>query len=309
MMGVAQSHAIESACPIVMKELYLLQGDDRRLFGEVDTGVSPTWESNRIFEVTAASSATKETLSHRTAMRAGENTVTLSFLNAYHDEIEGGRYLRLDRLLVRDRDGGVVANREFEELEPLSACNHPVGDHFALHCSGSLELAIEIRSSGDYDVDVVVWADQIGDEWPRLAITVGSNPDESVGSTVIQSELARLYRSLHGVDVSLDSMTVRAAYELFVDVWNRKRTLDRDFRGWSEGIDCVWQSDQHYLDGIVEDAFIYSDSWHWGEGYDWDYERIDAHFGTVDWSDPHGVARTWVVVLAYLMMDYRYLYL
>ena len=28
-----------------------------------------------------------------------------------------------------------------------------------------------------------------------------------------------------------------------------------------------------------------------------------------DWSDSHAVARTWTVVLAYLLMDYRYLYL
>ena len=30
---------------------------------------------------------------------------------------------------------------------------------------------------------------------------------------------------------------------------------------------------------------------------------------SVDWSDPQAVAKTWTVVLAYLMMDYRYLYL
>ena len=38
--------------------------------------------------------------------------------------------------------------------------------------------------------------------------------------------------------------------------------------------------------------------------------RINAHTGyTIDWSDPHYVARTWVVVLAYLMTDPRYLHL
>ena len=29
----------------------------------------------------------------------------------------------------------------------------------------------------------------------------------------------------------------------------------------------------------------------------------------VDWSDPYHTAQAWVVVLAYLLMDYRYLYL
>ena len=54
---------------------------------------------------------------------------------------------------------------------------------------------------------------------------------------------------------------------------------------------------------------MYRDDWVWGEGYDWDWDRIDAYFEGVNWSDPQGVARTWTVVLAYLMMDYRYLYL
>ena len=29
---------------------------------------------------------------------------------------------------------------------------------------------------------------------------------------------------------------------------------------------------------------------------------------SLDWSDPHHAARAWVVVLTYLMSDYRYLY-
>ena len=37
-------------------------------------------------------------------------------------------------------------------------------------------------------------------------------------------------------------------------------------------------------------------------------ERGWELFGQVDRADPHHVARTWVVVLAYLLTDYRYLY-
>ena len=312
MMGVAQSHAIESACPIVMKELYLLAGENRKLLGKVDTGVSPIWEFSRVFDVNAAHPAEKETLSLRTGMRAGVNTVTLSFLNAYYDEKERfARTLRLDRLLVRDRDGRVVASQELEELEPLGDCNHPVADHFALHCSGSLEVSVELPSPGDHDIEVVLWADHIGDELPRLAVSVGSDPERSAGSRVIKSELVNLHRKLHGVILSPDSPEIRGAYDLFVDVWKRKRKLRGEFGNWPEGIECRWTSDQYYLDGVVEGAFVYRDHWgdEWGARHDWDWDRINAHFETIDWSDRHGVARTWVVVLAYLMMDYRYLYL
>ncbi|MCY4477041.1 MAG: hypothetical protein OXC70_03495 [Gammaproteobacteria bacterium] len=59
----------------------------------------------------------------------------------------------------------------------------------------------------------------------------------------------------------------------------------------------------------MDDALVYRNNWEWGEGYGWDWERINPYFEKVDWSDPHAVARTWTVVLAYMMMDYRYLYL
>ena len=44
-------------------------------------------------------------------------------------------------------------------------------------------------------------------------------------------------------------------------------------------------------------------------GYVLDWDRVDAFMRDVDFSDPHATARAWKVVLAYLMMDDRYLYL
>ena len=42
-------------------------------------------------------------------------------------------------------------------------------------------------------------------------------------------------------------------------------------------------------------------------GFDWD--RVGSFMDGFDFSDPYQTAQAWVVVLAYLMMDYRYLYL
>ena len=52
--------------------------------------------------------------------------------------------------------------------------------------------------------------------------------------------------------------------------------------------------------------------WHDDQGrYSWDWDRVNDFLqrGDIDWSDPQATARTWVVVLAYLLMDYRYLHL
>ena len=307
MMGVAQSHALESSCPIVMKEFYLLPEEDRRLFWGIDTRTSPISEFGASFEIQAGSWDEKETLSLGGSLREGPTIVRLSYTNDFADEVAGDRNVALDRLDLRGSDGAVVVSQELEDLPSLGDCNHSASEHYALNCTGSLDVPVHIPAAGDYDIEVVVWADQAGDELPELEVAVGSDSERSTGSRKIKAKLVEFYERLHGVVVSVDSPEVSSAYALFVDVWNRKRQSEGTDFG---GIDCHWQSDQYYLEGIVEDAFVYRDDWDWGEGYGWDdWERINAHFETIDWSDPHGVARTWVVVLAYLLMDYRYLYL
>ena len=93
----------------------------------------------------------------------------------------------------------------------------------------------------------------------------------SAGAASIRGNLVQLYDRLHGIDLDTDSPEVSNAYELFVDVWNRRReSMDPGFYGWEEKVDCDWGSDHYYLDGIVEGSFVYRDDWEWGAGYDWD---------------------------------------
>ena len=311
MAAVAQSHAIESSCPVVMREFYVLSTGERRLFRDIDTGITPVIEFSSAFEVEASSEFEKQTLSVGGPLSAGAQNAKLTFTNAtWDEEIQKYRKLRVDRLEVRDSFGELVYAKELEELEPVGEHNGPAGDFYWFHVSGSLDVPFSIPGGGQYSVEVVAWGDQAGDELPELQIHVESDTQRSAGSASIRGKLVELYDTLHGIEVSVGSREVVNAYELFVDVWNRRRVSENaDFFGWNEGIDCDWRSDQHYLDGIVNDAFVYRDDWAWGEGYWWDWDRIEPHFESIDWSDPHGVAETWTMVLAYLMMDYRYLYL
>ena len=89
MAGVAQSHTIKSSCPIVMKEIYLLPEADRRLFGGVDTSLTPTFESGRTFQIQGADWRSKESLSLRGRLAVGEREVSISFLNDFWDETDG----------------------------------------------------------------------------------------------------------------------------------------------------------------------------------------------------------------------------
>ena len=111
------------------------------------------------------------------------------------------------------------------------------------------------------------------------------------GSVVIRNKLVELYDSLLGVRVTPHSPDVEAAYRLFFDTKERgRRTRDEWFNIW----DCEWHGDAFFLEGILDEA---------------DPDRVQNFINSIDFSDLRYVAQAWMVVLAYLMTDYRYLYL
>ena len=119
----------------------------------------------------------------------------------------------------------------------------------------------------------------------------------------IRAKLVELHRKLLGAEVDTKSPDIEAAFDLFVDAWRRGRMSDRgdDFRE----LRCAFPDDRRYFDGILDDHWTTNEEGH----VDWDYGRVDDFIDKTDMADPHHVARTWVVVLAYLMTDPRYLHL
>ena len=313
MAGVAKRHAAAASCPVVMKDFYFLADADRVLFRGIDQDVSPASEFSGRFEIKATSWSDRETFQLSGQLAAGSKRVALTFPNDHADD-NGDRNVRLFRLDVRDANGVVVASRDLADLQPpqadWGACgarqwNPETGreDHFNLWSTCDPAFAeIEIPSDGTYRVEVIAWADQYGDELARLGVAVESDTQGSAGSRAIRAKLAELHGKLLGVEVDADSEDVRSTYDFFVDVWMRSRDSNN---GHFRSTRCDWPEDQHYFDGILDDA--------WGTNEhgdpDWDWDRVNAHFETIDWSDSHRVARTWTVVLAYLMTDPRYLHL
>ena len=122
----------------------------------------------------------------------------------------------------------------------------------------------------------------------------------------VRNKLVELHDRLLGVQVAPDSPDVQAAYELFAEVSQRARASDYGgFEWWS----CERHIDQFLFEGILDNVWVLNEhegGWRWWE-YDW--RPVDAFLDDVNFSDPHAAARAWKVVLAYLMMDDRYLYL
>ncbi len=143
------------------------------------------------------------------------------------------------------------------------------------------------------------------DENRRLFGGIDRNvsPISERGARKIREKLVELHEKLIGATVSVDSPDVEAAFQLFVETWEHKRNTKE---WWREYILCDI-SDDYYFEGIADDVLQTNED---GDlEYDWERAREildDAHWRRQGREDP--VVQTWVVVLAYLLTDYRYLF-
>ena len=306
MAGVAKRYAVSTSCPVIVRELFLLPEEDRRLFGGIDRSTRPDLSFGASFEIEAASRPGREILSLEGSLAEGSHTVRLSYLNDYYGGSSAtDRNVRFDRLDLRNAAGQIVASYELETLEPIDDCNRPLDDHFALHCRGSLDVPINVPAAGQYTIEVVAWADQAGDELPQLDVVVLNAANSGSGAEAIRAKLVELHDTLLGVEVTPYSPDVNVAFELLVDVIQRGQSTENTrINPW----DCSFKGDKYFFKGILDDILKEYQK-EWGIYIDFDWDRVDAYMNSINFSDVHYTARAWVVVLSYLLMDYRYLYL
>ena len=311
MAAVAQSHAVEVSCPIVQREFLLWPDEKRRLFGGIDKSVSPVSETSGTAVISARSWKERQTNMWAVSLEAGDKTVRLGFLNDYWDPAtHADRNLILDRVVIRDRSGVVVEVVELENLDPNEVGGpHEEGNGYILWSQGWMDVPVTIPVDGDYRVEVVSYQQAAGGESAVLEMVAESDIRTSRGARAIRSKLVELHQKLLGVTVTVDSQEVEAAFRLFVEVWERKRYANDGSPDWREDSIACDIGDQLYFEGIADDVLqLYTDD----NGYSYygfNEDRVDEIRDKADFNRPDPVIRTWVVVLAYLLMDYRYLYL
>ena len=298
MAGVAQVHATRSSCPIVLRELILLPAEDRRLFAGVEAYTSPATAMAGRFQPTT----TKAAYSVAGRLTAGTKTVFLKFPNDFANA-SGDRNLHLDRLDLRDASGEVVQTIELETL-PAQECNKPDSGHYALYCAGWVQTTVDIATTGNYSLDVLAWADQHGAEAAKLHVVVEAEDAVPTGADAIKRQLAELHEKLLDLRLPAAAEEIDNAYALFLEVWQRHRQTAQP----SPSTTCKWDSDIRFLDGLLPNA-VGEQRDEDGPYKDWNWDRINNFLSHKDLADPHYATRTWAVVLAYLMTDYRYLYL
>ncbi len=318
MASVAQSHAAEISCPIVIREFLLWPDEKRRLFGGIKEDVSPVLEFSGSAIIAADSWNKRQTVSLSGFLTAGTQNVRLGFLNDYYDEETGaGRYLILDQVVVRNRAGQIVERVDLENLEQEGGdCrwrwwNDSTGreDGFILSCGRWLDVPVSIPVDGDYGIDVVAFQKPYGDESAVLGIRVESDVETSAGARAIRNKLVELHEKFLGVTVTADSPDVEAAFQLFVEIWEIWQDRSRRPDDWWEEGRCDFSGDHKYFEGMSDDIYLYNEHGfpHFNHDSKWQWEILEEAKFWAHWESP--VVRAWVVVLAYFFTDYQYLFL
>ena len=309
MAGVSLRHAADLARIVVLRELYLLEDGERRLFDGVDVAVNPAAEHESVHAVEALWPAT-ETVLAGDALTGGTKLVVVRFLNGYWDEAAlRGRHVWLDRLDVRDADGRLASRVELEELEADPAdCAGIDGHALQLYACEGVSVRIEVDVPDGGRIDIVAGGEAF-EGLPELAVAVETEAMRPASAAAVKRKLAELHRDLLGLAVSPASTDVAEAFDLFEAVWQRKRARPGEpLCGWPEE-QCLWDIDHRFFEGIADGPLLLwiedepTDSAYW----EWDWARAEELVG--DTPDPHGLARTWAVVLALLLGDHRYIHL
>ena len=310
MAAVAQSHALESSCAIVQREFLLLPDENRRLFGGIDKLTSPVSEMSGTAMIEAESWAEREVNTWSVSLGAGPKIVRIGFLNGFHDDVaRDDRDLILDKVTVFDAAGGIVGRFEFKTLDQ-AYCGRPYWNFssgrrigYILSCEQWVDVPISIPADGDYRIEVVALQDPAGDEPATLGVVIESDIESSLGAKEIREKLVELHEKLLGATVSVDSPDVEAAFRLFVETWEHKRNTHG---WWDERFRCAIR-DHYYFEGIADDVLKTNED---GD-LEFNWERAHEILDDAGWNrqgreDP--IVQTWVVVLAYLLTDYRYLF-
>ena len=308
MASVAQSHAVEVSCPIVRRELFYWSDENRLLFDGITRLDTPLSEGGGLFEITATSADAQQLVALEVSLPAGSQTVNLAFTNDAtfgQKDSEGNnldRNLNLDRLVVRDSGGVVVSEVELETLD-RQGCGRPRSGFYFMRRACSLQVPIEVASRGEYSVEISAYQEQAGDQAARLEVDVRSDSSRPRGEMAIRAKLADLHQKLYGVTVGAFSPDVNEAFDLFLEVWNRRRTTgDKGF--FNGQLVCTDGGDHRYFEGLADDALWFQP----GGASQLDYDVVRALRREVNIADLNHIAETWVVTLAYMLTDYRYLY-
>ncbi|MFN0001708.1 MAG: hypothetical protein ACKVOF_02750, partial [Pseudohongiellaceae bacterium] len=319
MSTVAQTFALESACPIVMKE-FLLPDTLRKLFSGFTQNITPQWQGSTTNEVASTAATDWKVLSITVDLNVGNNQLQLTLDNAYCDLDASTKKCRSQRVLYLDRFEIKAPGQNSFQIQEITSA---ISTKFPTGCYGSnasdaltygacaIPLDFNAQIAGAYEIRAIVAGVQASTGNLVATLTVKDVGDpllsKTRGATLIRQKLVELHYKLHGKTYASDAPEITAVYKLLVESWQEKTKLNNPYLSNSTTT-CGWTSDMNFLDGLGYSGTRYVPAKNGGDYYDRD-SGVQTFLDSINSNaDPTFIKQSWVVVMAYMLGHYNFLY-
>ncbi len=316
MSTVAQTYALESSCPIIMRE-FGLPDSLRKLFGGITQNTLPLLQGSITHELTSTSQTDWQTVELSIDLPAGQNQITVSMDNSYCDYDATTQKCRSQRVLYLDRfEVKAPGAANFTTYEITSAvvptfppnCFRSGTSDAVSYGQCAIPLALNAQNAGTYEIRARIAGIQAstGNIKSTLAVLQVGDPLESTarGATLIRQKLVELHQKLHGKTYAIDAPEITMAYKLFVETLQERVAANKDSWLQSSARACTWYSDANFFDGL---GFTGITKVPRTDGsYEWTTEA--SNFANTLNPDPTFAKQSWIVVMVYLLGHYNFLY-
>ena len=141
----------------------------------------------------------------------------------------------------------------------------------------------------------------------RLFAGIELDETPETAPKAVKDKLVDLHGKLFGQHTNTGSKDVLDAYRFLVDVWRQQGNPPHGsrpgIRGWYDG----GQHDHRYLEGILDEALNDGDNYSW---FDWDVGLLHDYLDDITTTEEEmRMLEAWGMMLAAMLMDYRYLHL
>lgn len=304
MSNVSATHALESACPIVLGD-FIRPDAQRLLFGGLSPWTTPTTQAATTHTITSAGTTDFRTYSLQVPLQAGANKVVLSMQNdGCTSNCASTKNLVIGTVTIQ-RPNGAVTTFTGNAGTFASCAVAAANNGLALNSTCSAEYAFTADTAGTYTISASLAALQSVSD-PVLAgmnveANVAASASTASGATALKNQIVELHRKLLGQTVTATSSEVLATYDLLLQTWQGRKAGNFAQSLLQNARTCDWQTDIGFIGTLPYPGSPLQTNGRYNT------TAVNAWLGPQA-QDPLYMKQSWVVVMTYLLSHYDYLH-
>ncbi len=310
MSNVAATHALESACPVVLGD-FIRPDAQRRLFDGLKPWTTPLTEGSASQTMASASATDFKPMTLAVALQPGPKKVVMSLQNDSCNYATSPGTCRNAKNLVIADISIRAPNGQTTTLSGNTAvrgsCAAATGtSNLTLYSSCTADYAFTATAAGTYTITASVAALQTTTD----PVVAGLNLEADItpasatttGAAALKNALIKLHARLLGQTLTASSPELMASYDLLLQTWQQRKTGTAFTPSlFQNARTCDWTRDISFIGTLPYPGVAL---------------QANGRYNTTainTWLEPHAqdplyMKQSWVVVMVYLLTHYHYLH-